>query len=254
MSLKTNTPIACRQKPEITPVEVWNFLCEAKWFVLGGMILSPLIATIYLLFVPPIYLSKVTVQVTPSFKDPISGSLVANTVISSVDLVEQLSFDQTLSQITEIMNMPEGDPKIKLIDEALKTATSTKSGTFLNLFIKGNSPEKAEKLARELSHAIVIYIISVNQRNIIFLQKALSVNKAKLISGSKQIELQNKILDLDIAIDSAKEYRPTIVNGPSLSPKPISPNKKSVILLALFLGAVTGCLAYYLKSLLLKKE
>lgn len=249
MPLITTSPKLHHTKTEITPTDIWIFLSKARWFVVGGIIFGLVIVTIYLIITPPIYISKVTIQVTPSFKDQISASL-----ISSEDLAERLKFDQALPQITQTMNVPAGDSKIYLIEEALNAATPTRAGVFLNLNTKGSTPENAKKLAGELSNAIIKYINNVNQPRIIYLQKSLSTYKSKFTSGINQIDLQNKILDLELAIGYALEFGPSIVNGPSLSLKPISPNKKSAIILALILGAITGCVTYYLRGLLSKKE
>lgn len=249
MPLITTTPKLHHTKTEITPTDIWIFLSKARWFLVGGIILGGVIAIIYLTITAPIFTSNVTIKVTPSFKHALSEGL-----INSDDLVEQLKFDQTQYKIRDIMNVPAGDSKINLIGEALSTASSTKSGEFLHLKAKGNSPENAEKFARELSNAIITYINHENQRRIMYIQKSLSAQKSKFRSRVSQIEVQNKIWDYELAIDFALEDGPAIANGPSLSLKPISPNKKSAIILALFLGAITGCAIYYLQSLWSRKE
>jgi uncharacterized protein involved in exopolysaccharide biosynthesis len=252
MSFTTNAPAPHHHQPEITPIDIWNFLCKAKWFVVGGMIMGCLVATIYLIVTPPIYISKVTIEVFPAYKNPLLTNL-----ISSDDLVNRLEFDSSILDITTSMKLVEGSPQQTWVNEALKTATPSKGGVFLNITIKSNTPKNAQELAQELSLAVITLVKKLNNPKLIYLEKALASQKSNLILTSSdvlKIEIQNKILDLEFAINNASELGSTIVNGPTFSPKPISPNEKSAVLLALFLGTVTGCLAYYLKGLLLKKE
>ena len=252
MPLTTNAPTPHHHQPEITPVDIWNFLCKAKWFVVVGMIVGCLVATIYLIVTPPIYISKVIIEVFPAYKNPLLTNL-----ISSDDLVNRLEFDRSILDITTSMKLVEGSPQQTWVNEALKTASPAKGGVFLNITIKSNTPKNAQELAQELSLAVITLVNKLNNSKLIYFQKALAAQKSNLILASSdilKIEIQSKIFELEYAINNASELGPTIASGPTFSPNPISPNKKSAILLALFLGAVTGCIAYYLKGLLLKKK
>ena len=252
MSDTTHTHRARHFDAEITLTDIWRFLCNAKWFAVGGIILGCLIAFIYIAITPPVYTSKVTIEVFPASKN----TLLVN-FISSDDLVDRLGFDKSLLQITRFMKISEDSPQRFAIDEALRSATPSKGGAFLNLSIKSDTPKHAQEIAQQLSEAMIAFINKINGPRLAYLQKSLAANKSGLaLNGSdiQKAEIKNRIIELQIAIDSASDFGPAIVNGPSFSPKPISPNKKSAVLLAILLGAMFGCLSHYLKELFISKK
>jgi len=252
MSDTTNTHRERHFDAEITLTDIWRFLYNARWFALGGIILGCLIAFAYITITPPVYKSMVTVEVFPDAKN----TLLVN-FISSDDLVDRLGFDKSFHEITRSMKISEGSPQRFAIAEALASATPSKGGIFLNLSIKSDTPKNAQEVAQQLSEAIIALINKINMPRLAFLQKSLNANKSSLAlnsSGPQKAEALNRIVELEVAIDSAKEFGPAIVDGPSFSPKPISPNKKSAVLLAIFLGAIFGCLFYYLKELFISKK
>lgn len=233
-----------RYDAEITLTDIWRFLCNAKWFAMSGVILGYVIVSIYIAITPPVYSSKVTLEVLPPSRNALSINH-----ISSDDLIDRLGFDKYRLEITRIMKISEDSPQRFAIDEALRSATPSKGGAFLNLSIKSDTPKNAQEIAQQLSEAIIAFINKINSSRLIHLQKSLAATKSKLTmntAGVQKAEIQNRIIELEIAIDNASDFEPAIVNGPSFLPKPISPNKKSAILLAILLGAIFGCLSYYL--------
>ena len=172
MSFTTNAPTPHHHQPEITPIDIWNFLCKAKWFVVGGMIVGCLIATIYLILTPQTFKSTVTLQLPPYFKN-------SNITIfrSNSEILESLYYDITIAEISKIMSASDKNITISQIKEALKNLSISKNEMFITISTLSNTPSNAQKISRDLANSISIYLDKENKPKIQYFKEVLYINK-----------------------------------------------------------------------------
>jgi uncharacterized protein involved in exopolysaccharide biosynthesis len=234
-------------EPELTLGDVITFIVKAKWFALVGIAIGAIAAVGYLAITPSIYESKIVIQIQPT-----SSNIAINQItISSDELLERLMFSQTADQIIGNMQPTPSDEAQSAIRDALKLATTTKGGIFLNLIVKANSSATAQELAKQLGHGTTAIIINLNAPKIAYLEKLLNTNKALLASGNSRIDvagLQTSTLGLEALLSSPESLQPKIVDGPSRSNAPSSPKSKPILLLGALLGLILGLVLFYLKT------
>jgi uncharacterized protein involved in exopolysaccharide biosynthesis len=238
--------------PELTVGDVIAFAIKAKWFALVGVVIGVIVALSYLAITPSVYESKVVIQIQPS-----SSNVAINQItVGSDELLERLMFSQTADQIISIMQPTPNMDAQSNVRDALKLASTSKGGIFLNLTVKSSSAAGAQELAGQLGNGTIAVIKKLNAPKIAYLEKLLKSNKALLASNNTKIDtagLQTSTLGLEALLSSPESLQPNIVDGPSLSNAPTSPKSKLILLLGSLLGMILGLLSFHFKQIYIKK-
>lgn len=228
---------------ELTLGDVIGFIAKAKWFGLTGIAIGVLVASLYLAYTPAVYQSSVTIQIQST-----NGT---NTTIIPAEFLERLTLRKTIDQLTDQMQPAPSPSDRASLQDAIKSATLSKSGNLLTLNIKTNSADVTQKLASQLGSGIIALINQLNAPKIVQLQKVLTLKKSLLASSNKMADttnLQISILELELTLSSQENLKPIIVDGPSASETPITPKFKPTLLLGALLGLALGMALFYLKA------
>ncbi|MBU3635945.1 hypothetical protein ICN35_10795 [Polynucleobacter sp. es-GGE-1] len=245
-----NTPV--NPDPELTLGDVVTFVIKAKWFALAGIAIGIIVAIAYLTITPSIYESRIVIQIQPS-----SSNVAINQItVSSDELLERLMFSQTADQIINIMQPTPNMDAQSNVRNALKLASISKGGVFLNLTVKSSSAAGAQELAGQLGNGTIAIIKKLNVPKIAYLEKLLNSNKALLASNNAKFDmvgLQTSTLGLEALLSSPESLQPNIVDGPSPPDTPTSPKSKPILLLGVLLGMILGLLLFHFKQIYIKK-
>jgi capsular polysaccharide biosynthesis protein len=228
---------------ELTLGDVIGFIAKAKWFVLVGVVIGAVIASIYLAIIPPVYQSSITIQ--------INNTNGANAVANTTEFVESFPLDKNFNELLSLIQ-PEPSTSIKAtLNDAIKSATISKTGNLLTFNVKTNSAVDSQELAAKLANGAITIIDQLRAPNIANLQKNLTLKKALLASANSTkdtFNLQLSIIELEILLSSQSNSKPSIVNGPTISSSPISPKRNPILLLGALLGLALGLALFYLKD------
>jgi uncharacterized protein involved in exopolysaccharide biosynthesis len=230
-------------EPELTIGDVITFIVKAKWFALAGITIGSVVASIYLVITPAVYESSVTIQINTS-----NG---ANLPFNTTEFLEDLAFGKAFSQLLSLMQ-PEPSASIKAsLQNAIQSATVSKTGKIISFNVKTNSAIDSQELATKLANGTITIIDQSHALNVAKLQKILTLQKTLLASSDRTkdtINLQLSILESEIQLNSQSNYKSLIVNGPTISSSSISPKPKPILLLGALLGLALGLALFYLKD------
>ena len=230
-------------EPELILGDVIAFITKAKWFALAGIVIGTVIASIYLVIIPPVFQSSVTIQINNT-----NGS---NTFSNTTEFIESLALGKNFNELlSHIQPEPSNNIKATLHD-AIKSGTISKTGNFLTLNVKTNSAVDSQELAVKLANGTITIIDQLHAPNVANLQKILTLKKALLASANNTrdtFNLQLSILESEILLSSQSNSKSSIVDGPTISSSPISPKRKPILLLGALLGLALGLALFYLKD------
>jgi len=237
---------------ELTLGDLIHFFFKAKWFSLIGIVFGAAAALSYHAMTPIVYESKVTIQIQS--QGLING--VPTFTIPSEELLERFKFSRTALEISNIMNITPKDESYLSIVESLKSAAINKSGTFLTLTIKANSPTIAEELAQKIASASIVFISQFNASRINYLENLLKINQKLIASGIYKTDiaaLYTVNLNIESLLSSTESLKPYIVDGPTFNSNNDSRKTIPILLLGALLGQGLGLLFFYLKDKFFKK-
>ena len=253
----TNTRLQNNQvnpESELTIGDLIKFIFKAKWFALVGIIFGAAIALSYLAIIPSVYESKITIQIKPSTY----VNQINNSFISSEEILERLKFSQTYFQVIKVMNLSPKDESLFSVDESLKSAVTSKDGTFLTLTAKAGSVTSSEELVQNIANVTIVIISQLNAPRINHLKNVFKSNQQLIAIAHKnpRIDIASLIttnLTIEALLSSAEISSPTIVDGPISSSQPIAPKTKPILLLGALIGLGLGLLLFYIKDKFSKK-